>query len=70
MSDGWEVIGTEGGSDPISAILEMAVYVGSNGALKPSTTYVVENKETGEIRTVTASDEDELGLKIADGDFD
>ena len=33
-------------------------------------TFTIENTETGETREVTANDVDDLGRRIADGDFD
>jgi hypothetical protein len=38
--------------------------------MDPTYRYYLENEETGERRTVIASDADELGRKIEDGDFE
>jgi hypothetical protein len=47
------------------------VTLGINAALdENSYVYTVQNKSTGEVRTITTSDAESLGQRIADGDFD
>jgi len=76
MSDGdWVVEKVESdGSEMVLGIvtgglfpLLMRSIFGDNNDRK---TFVIRNKDTDEIRHVTARDADELGTKIADGDFD
>jgi len=60
MSDNWRIKSSgQTGSDIVTGAL---FGVGTK-------TYEVENKDTGEVRKVYASDEEELGKKIAEGKF-
>lgn len=68
MSD-WKVISKHRavGTDLSMNIASLGVY----GLLGEKTyIYVVEDEETGETKTVMASDAYELGDKIAEGDFE
>jgi len=53
-----------------SVVEDIITQVGTLGTDRGSWTYTIEDEDTGERRTVTARDEEELGEKIADGDFD
>lgn len=66
MSKDWEVKGKASGG--IGDIVVTVLTCGL-ASLLPDT-YVVENKETGERKEVTASNEKELGEKISRGEFD
>ena len=41
-----------------------------NPGMEKNYMYVIKNVETGEIKTVQATDQYELGEKISDGDFE
>ena len=61
----WRIIHQES-----SIIDDIINQVGSLGTLDGYITFTIENVETGEIREVTANDADDLGRRIASGEFD
>jgi hypothetical protein len=65
MSDKWKIIHQES-----SIIDDVISQVGSLGTMDGYVTFTIENTETGETREVTADDVDDLGRRIADGEFD
>jgi hypothetical protein len=65
MSDKWRIIHQES-----SIIDDVINQVASLGTMDGYITFTIENTETGEIREVTANDADDLGRRIADGEFD
>jgi len=65
----WKVISKK--HDLGTDLLLGAMSGGAYGALGGKTyVYVVKNDETGETKTVKASDAYELGDRIAEGDFE
>jgi hypothetical protein len=53
-----------------SVVDDIITQVGSLGSLSGPITFTIENVETGETREVTAWDRDDLGRRIAAGEFD
>lgn len=65
MSDKWKIIHQESG-----IVADVVAQVGSLGTMDGPITFTIENVETGEARDVTAWDRDEVGQRIAAGEFD
>jgi hypothetical protein len=61
----WRIIHQES-----SVVDDLINQIGSLGHLDGYITFTIENTETGSIRKVTAYDADEIGQRIADGEFD
>jgi hypothetical protein len=70
MSD-WKIIDVKG-QELAAAVMTLGASVIMNKVFgaEVSSVFTIQNEETGEIRHVVAADEDELGEKIANGDFD
>jgi hypothetical protein len=64
MAGRWRIIHQESG-----ILDDTTAQVVSAGAFDGPVTYTIENVETGETREVVASDTDDLGTKIADGEL-
>jgi hypothetical protein len=65
MSSEWRVLGKKDDlSDFLATMLTFGLY-----ALLPGDTWIVQNKETDEIKYVFANSEEEVGEKNAAGDF-
>jgi hypothetical protein len=65
VSGKWRIIHQQ------SRILDdIVAQVGSLGTQDGPITFTIENVETGETREVTAWDSDEVGQRIAAGEFD
>lgn len=68
MSD-WKVV--EKNRDMLTDAAQNIASLGVYGLLGEKTyVYIVEHEETGERKTVKASDSYELGDRIAEGDFE
>jgi hypothetical protein len=65
MSNKWTIIHQES-----SIVDDIIMQVGSLGTMDGYITFTIENTETGETREVVADDADELGRRIASGEFD
>jgi hypothetical protein len=61
----WKIIHQEH-----SIVDDLINQVGSLGTMDGYTIFTIENTETGQTREVTANDADELGQRIANGEFD
>lgn len=61
----WRIVHQESG-----VVGDIIAQVGSLGTRDGPVTFTLENVETGETRQVTAWDRDDLGQRIADGEFD
>lgn len=70
----WEV--TNKTSDPASDAADFLFMIGTLGLSKvvgldlSANRYEIVNKDTGETKTVVAKDADDLGERIAKGEFD
>ena len=67
MSD-WEVTSKVRGNK--SNIVSLLMTAGLSHIVGSEWIYCIKNKSTGEEKFVGADDEDDLGRKIADGDFE
>ncbi|MGO8933513.1 MAG: hypothetical protein ACLPLZ_09415 [Terracidiphilus sp.] len=65
MSGHWLIIHQKSG-----VVADAVAQIFSGGALDGPVTFTIENTETGETREVTAWDRDEVGERIASGEFD
>lgn len=65
MSHNWRIIHQESG-----IVSDIVAQVGSLGNLDGPITFTIENVETGETREVTGWDREEVGERIAAGEFD
>lgn len=65
MSHNWRIIHQESG-----IVSDVVAQVASLGSLDGPITFTIENTVTGETREVTAWDADEVGDRIAAGEFD
>jgi hypothetical protein len=65
----WEVVDKSGAG--ATNLIMNACTLGAYGLLGRSTSnYTIKNTDTGETKSVQAEDSDELGSRIANGDFD
>ncbi len=60
----WEIISKEVRAEDLLATIT------DFGLSSPDPTYIIRNKETGEIKEVKAGSDKELGRRISRGDFD
>ena len=65
MSSQWRIISQESG-----IIADAVAQIASLGRRDGPITFTIENLETGETREVTAWSRDEVGERIAEGEFD
>lgn len=65
MSGKWRIIHQRS-----SIVGDIIAQVGTLGTQDGPITFTIENVETGETREVTAWDREEVGERIADGEFD
>lgn len=65
MSGNWRIIHQQSG-----IVADIVAQVGSLGTQDGPITFTIENMKTGETREVTAWNREEVGEKIANGEFD
>lgn len=65
MSGHWRIIHQESG-----VVSDIVAQVGSLGTMDGPITFTIEDEDTGETREVTAWSADEVGERIAAGEFD
>jgi hypothetical protein len=61
----WKIIHQESG-----VVGDAVAQIASLGQMSGPITFTIENEDTGETREVTAWDRDEIGERIAAGEFD
>lgn len=65
MSNQWRIIAQESG-----VIADAVAQIASFGSRDGPITFTIENVDTGETREVTAWSREEVGERIAEGEFD